>query len=223
MTHPIHHHTHLQPPPEQHSIFTRLRRYFFSGLLFLTPIILTLYLVLWFIEITDNLVRPLFPSHLYIIDNYLPGYGIIVLFAGATLMGFLTKGFIGRYIIRRSEDFLEKMPIIRGLYSTIKQLSQAVLDKDSSSFKEVGLIEYPRKGIWSLCFVTGHTKGAIASCSKETMVNVFIPTTPNPTSGFLLFVPRKDILFLDISVEEGLKMVVSVGVVTPKERKQTSR
>ncbi len=213
----------MQPTPTpSHSLFSRLRRHFFSGLLFLTPIILTLYLIVWFIGITDNLVRPFFPAEWLFIDKYVPGYGLIILLIGATAIGFMAKGFWGRYFMRRSDHLLSKMPIVRGLYTTIKQLSQAVLDKDSSSFKEVGLIEYPRKGIWSLCFITGRTEGEVKQALSEPVVNVFIPTTPNPTSGFLLFVPKKDIQVLKMSVEEGLKMVISAGVITP-QIKSTSK
>ncbi|MEI8320461.1 MAG: DUF502 domain-containing protein [Alphaproteobacteria bacterium] len=204
-------------PPR--SLLSRVQRYFFSGLLLLTPLILTLYLVVWFIDMTDSLVRPLFPSEWIVFHQYIPGYGLVILLIGSTLVGLLAKGFLGRYIIRHGEQLLEKMPIVRGLYSTIKQLSQAVLDKESSSFKEVGLIEYPRKDTWCLCFITGQTEGEVKGCFKEPMVNVFIPTTPNPTSGFLLFVPKKDIEILQMSVEEGLKMVISTGVITPKEKK----
>jgi len=208
----------LTPIIPSRSLLSRVQRYFFSGLLLLTPLILTLYLVVWFIDMTDSLVRPLFPSEWVFFHQYIPGYGLVILLVGSTLVGFLAKGFLGRYFIRHSEKLLEKMPIVRGLYSTIKQLSQAVLDKESSSFKEVGLIEYPRKSTWCLCFVTGQTEGEVKGCFKEPMVNVFIPTTPNPTSGFLVFVPKKDIEILQMSVEEGLKMVISTGVITPKEK-----
>lgn len=201
-------------------LLTRLQRYFFSGLLFCTPIFLTGYVVVWFVQTIDSLVKPLIPEHFNVIETYsIPGYGIIIVLIGATLMGALTKGFLGEYLLNSFDRVVSNMPIIRGLYSTLKQVSEAVLDRESSSFKHVGLIEYPSKGHWSLCFVTGDTKGEVQDCLPDNMLNIFVPTTPNPTSGFLLFVPKKKVMILDMSVEAGIKMVVSIGVISPTKKK----
>jgi uncharacterized membrane protein len=205
-----------QPPQ---SFLSRLKRYFFSGLLVSTPLLLTIYLVVWAVRIIDDMVRPLIPDSLAVTYGYFPGYGLIVTLVGATLLGALMKGFLGRYFMKVSEGVLSRMPFVRGIYATIKQVSQAVLDKESSSFREVGLIEYPRAGIWTLCFITGTTKGEIQEKSSQEVLNVFIPTTPNPTSGLLLFIPKKEVKILDMSVEAGIKMVVSAGVITPSYKK----
>lgn len=203
--------------------FSKLKGYFLSGLLVSTPLLLTIYLVVWVVKVVDDLVRPLIPEAFALTYGYFPGYGLIVTLVGATVLGALMKGFLGRYFLKVSEGVLSHMPFVRSIYSTIKQVSQAVFDKESSSFREVGLIEYPRTGIWTVCFVTGPTKGEIQDKSKHDILNVFIPTTPNPTSGFLLFVPQKEVLILDMSVEEGLKMVMSAGVITPPYPQGTKR
>lgn len=200
--------------------FSKLKSYFLSGLLVSTPLLLTVYLVLWVVRFIDDMVRPLMPDsfgHLY---GYFPGYGLIVTLVGATALGALMKGFLGHYFMKASEGVLSQVPFVRSIYATIKQVSQAVLDKESSSFKEVGLIQYPRTGIWTICFITGTTKGEIQEKSSSEVVNVFIPTTPNPTSGILVFVPKKEIKILDMSVEAAIKMVVSLGVITPSYKKK---
>lgn len=198
---------------------SKLKGYFLSGILVSAPLILTAYLVLWVVRIIDDLVRPLMPESFAHMYGYFPGYGLIVTLAGATLLGALMKGFLGRYFMQVSEGVLSQVPFVRSIYATIKQVSQAVLDKESSSFKEVGLIEYPHTGIWTMCFITGTTKGEIQEKLSEEVVNVFIPTTPNPTSGILVFIPREKIKILDISVEAAIKMIVSLGVITPPYKK----
>lgn len=206
----------LTPQP---GFLSKLKSYFLSGLLVSAPVLLTLYLVIWMIRVVDDMVRPLMPNSFAHLYGYFPGYGLIVTLVGATLMGALMKGFLGHYFMKISEGVLSQVPFVRSIYATIKQVSQAVLDKESSSFREVGLIQYPRTGIWTLCFITGTTKGEIQDKSPEEVLNVFIPTTPNPTSGILLFVPKQDIKILDMSVEAGIKMVVSLGVITPSYKK----
>ena len=202
--------------PPRHFL-SKIKGYFLGGLLVSTPILLTVYLVVWVVRIVDDMVRPLFPETFTSEYGYFPGYGLLATLIGATLIGAFVKGVLGRYFMSLGEKAVSHMPIIRGIYGTIKQVSQAVLDKDSSSFREVGLIEYPRTGIWTICFITGTTTGEIQKKLSEEVLNVFIPTTPNPTSGFLLFVSRKEVKILDMSVESGIKMVVSAGVITPKD------
>ena len=195
---------------------SKLKGYFLSGILVSTPILLTIYLVVWIVRVIDDMVRPLVPDSLALEYGYFPGYGLIATLVGATVIGAFVKGFFGRYFISLGEKIVSHMPVIRSIYATIKQISQAVLDKKSSSFREVGLIEYPRAGIWTVCFITGSATGEIQEKTSKEVLNVFVPTTPNPTSGFLLFVPKKDIKILDMSVESGIKMVVSAGVISPK-------
>lgn len=201
-------------PPK--SLFAKLRDSFFAGLLFSAPLFLTGSLVVWFVQSVNGLVRPLFPEDYFFLEDYIPAYGIIVVLIGSTLIGFLCQGAFGKHLLKHSENLVSKMPVISSIYNTIKQVSQAVLDKDSASFREVGLIEYPRKGTWALCFITGTASSQVSKGLPKDLVNVFIPTTPNPTSGYLLFVPRKEITILDMTVEQGFKLVISMGVIPPK-------
>jgi uncharacterized membrane protein len=132
------------------------------------------------------------------------------------MIGFLTANLVGRSILAFGESLLDRMPLVRSLYKGLKQIFQTVLAEQSSSFKQAGLIEYPRRGLWSIVFVATDTKGEVNDkLPSEESISVFLPTTPNPTSGFLLFVPRKDIIILDMSVEEAAKMVISAGLVSP--------
>ena len=205
------------------SIFTKIRGYFLTGIIGTAPIGLTFYVSFLFIGFIDSKVRNIIPVK-YHYDNILPfeipGIGLLIVFIMLTFIGFLTAGIIGRYIIKLGERIIARLPIIRSVYGALKQIFESVLKTSSKSFREVVLIEYPRKGIWAIGFITGDTKGEVQESSKDELVNVFLPTTPNPTSGFLLFVPRKDLRVLNMNVEEGIKMVISGGIVTPKFKKK---
>ncbi|MAU28080.1 MAG: hypothetical protein CL564_04670 [Alphaproteobacteria bacterium] len=205
------------------SIFTKIRGYFLTGIIVTAPIGLTFYVSFLFIGFIDSKVRNIIPVK-YHYDNILPfeipGIGLLIVFIMLTFIGFLTAGIIGRYIIKLGERIIARLPIIRSVYGALKQIFESVLKTSSKSFREVVLIEYPRKGIWAIGFITGDTKGEVQESSKDELVNVFLPTTPNPTSGFLLFVPRKDLRVLNMNVEEGIKMVISGGIVTPKFKKK---
>ena len=135
-----------------------------------------------------------------------------------TFVGFLTAGLIGRYIIKLGERIIQRLPIIRSVYGALKQIFESVLASSSESFREVVLVEYPRRGIWAIAFITGITKEEVQNITDNEMLNIFLPTTPNPTSGFLLFVPKDELIQLNMTVEEGIKMVISGGIVTPKDK-----
>ena len=201
------------------SVLTKIRGYFLTGIIVTAPVGLTFYVSFIFIGFIDSKVRNIIPVQ-YHYDNILPfeipGLGLLFVFIMLTFIGFLTAGLIGRYIIKLGERIIARLPIIRSVYGALKQIFESVLKTSSKSFREVVLIEYPRKGIWAIGFITGDTKGEVQYSLKEEIVNVFLPTTPNPTSGFLLFVPRKDLKVLNMNVEEGIKMVISGGIVTPK-------
>tara|TARA_E500000178_G_scaffold344744_1_gene393492 strand:- start:1155 stop:1898 length:744 start_codon:yes stop_codon:yes gene_type:complete len=200
------------------SIFGRIRGYFLAGVLVSAPLGITGYLAWAMITFIDHSVTPLIPES-YNPETYLPfslpGLGVLVLVITLTLVGALTAGLFGRWILRTGERILNRMPVIRSLYSTIKQIFETVLAQKSNAFRDAVLVEYPRKGLWTIAFVTGETEGEIKDLSDFDAVNIYVPTTPNPTSGFLLFVPRKDLVALDMSVEEAIKMVISGGLVTP--------
>ena len=200
------------------SIFAKLRGYFLTGVVVTAPIGITFYVAILFIGFIDGKVKNFIPEK-YHFDNLLPfdipGIGLLFVLAFLTFIGFLTAGLIGRYVIKLGERIISRLPIIRSIYGALKQIFESVLNSSSKSFREVVLIEYPRKGIWAIGFITGDTKEEIREISEMEMVNVFLPTTPNPTSGFLLFLPKKDVQILSMSVEEGIKMVISGGIVTP--------
>lgn len=208
-------------PHPVRGIMGRLRAYFLAGILITAPISLTFYLAWLFITFVDSKVTPLIPDA-YNPQHYLPysipGLGLVILIVALTLVGALTAGFVGRRLTRLYEKILARMPVIRGIYSATKQIFETVLAQQSNAFREAALIEYPRKGIWSIAFITGRTKGEIQRATPEEVVNVFVPTTPNPTSGFLLMVPKKDLIPLRMSVEEAIKMVISAGIVTPSDK-----
>ena len=205
-------------------IFGRIRAYFFAGVLVSTPIAVTIALALWFIEFVDSHVVPLIPVHwnpnTYIQDYFgitlsVPGVGVVVLAVVITLIGALTAGFLGRFIIRTGENIVARMPVVRSIYSASKQILETVFRDQSEAFREAVLVEYPRRDAWTIAFITGRTTGEVQARTPDDVVNVYVPTTPNPTSGFLLYVPVKDLKPLDMSVEDAVKMVISVGMVTP--------
>ena len=206
-------------------ILGRFRNYFLTGIIVTAPVGITIALALWVINWIDGKIVPLIPQAYnpqLLFQNYIgihvPGIGLLVVLVGLTVIGFLAAGLVGRVLVRTGETLLTRMPVIRSVYSALKQIFETVLRSSSRSFREVALIEYPRRGIWAIGFITTTTTGEVQNDIAEDVVNVFLPTTPNPTSGFLLFVPRKDIIVLDMSVEEAIKMVVSAGIVPPTQR-----
>lgn len=218
-------------PRKALGFFARLRAYFLAGILVTAPIAITVALASWLIEFVDSRVVPLIPSR-YNPDSYLkeylgfeiglPGLGLVVLFIVITLVGALTAGFVGRLVLKSGEGLLNRMPVIRSIYGASKQILETVLQQQSKAFRQAVLVEYPRRGIWAVAFITGTTEGEVQNLIADQLINIFLPTTPNPTSGFLLFVPREDLILLDMSVEEAIKMVISGGIVTPPDRRPTA-
>jgi len=204
-----------------HHFFRWVRSSFLTGLVIAAPIWITIYVTLAFISFIDDFVTPLIPAQ-YNPETYLPfsipGLGVVIVFVLLTLLGALTANLFGRSIINFGEKLVDRMPVVRNIYNALKQIFETVVSQSESSFQEVGLIEYPRKGLYAICFITTSTGGEIQSRIDEDSVSVFLPTTPNPTSGFLLFVPRNAIQLLDMTVEEGAKLVISAGLVEPTPR-----
>lgn len=200
----------------------RIRAYFFAGILITAPITITFYLAWLFINFVDDTVTPLIPAE-YNPETYLPfgvpGIGLIAIFLALTFIGALTAGFVGRTVTKIYEGVLNRMPVVRNVYSALKQILETVLAQQSNAFREAVLVEYPRRGIWAIGFITGETEGEVQNLTEDECINIFLPTTPNPTSGFLLFVPRKDLTPLSMTVEEAVKMVISGGIVTPPDRR----
>ena len=200
----------------------RLRAYFFAGVLVTAPLAITFWLVWQVISWIDRSIKPLIPAK-YNPETYLPfsvpGIGLIVALVFLTLIGAFTAGLVGRLVVRLGERILARLPVVRSIYGATKQIFETVLAQSSRAFRDVVLVEYPRRGIWAIGFITGTTEGEVQELTEDVVVNVFLPTTPNPTSGFLLFLPKSDLIYLSMSVEEGIKMVVSGGIVTPPDRR----
>ncbi|NBB71974.1 MAG: DUF502 domain-containing protein [Alphaproteobacteria bacterium] len=207
------------PPPGRFGLATKLRNYFLAGVIVAAPIGITFFIVWQVVQVVDDNVGKLLPDR-YNPETYLPfsvpGIGVLLMVVLITLIGMFAAGFVGRAIMRTSERLLNRMPVIRSIYGTLKQIFETVFSHSSQSFREVVLIEYPRRGIWAIGFLTGTTRGEIQERVEPKLLNIFLPTTPNPTSGFLLFVPKEDVLHLDMSVEDGIKMVISSGIVAPE-------
>ena len=205
------------------SSWMRLRNYFLTGFVICAPLAITLYLTWTIVEWVDSWVKPYIPS-IYNPDAYLPfavpGFGLIVAIFIITLVGFLTANLIGKSIVGFGERLLARMPVVRSVYSALKQIFETVFRDEADSFQKVAIVEYPRKDLWALAFVATDTLGEVQAKLDEPAagqtVSVFLPTTPNPTSGFLLFVPERDVIILDMSVEEAAKLVISAGLVAPE-------
>src|SRR5271166_1723338 len=213
-----------EPPPEpdkqfHHGMVSRLRNYFLTGLVLVGPLYITVGLTWWFITWVDDLVRPFIPVA-YRPETYLPGRipgsGLIVALVGLTLLGFLTANFVGRKLVETSENILNRMPIVRPLYKSLKQIFETLFAKGGSSFRRVGLVEFPSPGMWSLVFLGNSASADIAARLPEVEhVAAFMPCTPNPTTGFFFYVPRRDIIELDLTVEAAMTLVMSAGMVQP--------
>lgn len=204
----------------------KLRTYFLTGFIITAPLVITVYLIWTLIEWVDSWVIPYIPQ-VYNPDNYLPfhvpGFGLMAAIFLITIVGFLTANIVGRSIVSWGESLLGRMPLVRNIYNGLKQIFETVLSDQTGSFQEVGLIEYPRKGLWAIVFIATDTKGEVdrtLQAMDTPTVSVFLPTTPNPTSGFLLFVPKRDIIRLKMGVEDGAKLVISAGLVAPDEHQK---
>jgi len=196
------------------SIAAKLRNYFITGIVVLVPIGITLYLTKFFISISSNLIPKEINPNNYL-PFLIPGLEILLAIILITFIGYLSLSFIGKKVLQLFNDLLKKIPILRTIYSAIGQMAETFAPQRENK-KSVVLIEYPRKGSWAVGFATKDNKGEISKKTNQTLVNVFVPTTPNPTSGFLLMFPKEEIIFLDMSFEEASKFIVSAGTSEPK-------
>lgn len=208
--------------PQERSMFAKIRGYFLAGILVTAPISITIYLTYAFFSLVDKNVTKLIPDQYYP-ESTMPGIGVVMAVAAFILIGWFATNFLGRLVIRISEYVVHRMPGIRTLYGAIKQIFETIMASQSQAFREVVMLEYPRKGVWSIGFVTGFSKGEVQGATKSETINVFVPTTPNPTSGYLLFVPKQELKYLNMTVEEGVKLVVSAGIITPPDRSNQPR
>jgi uncharacterized membrane protein len=206
-------------------LMARLRGYFLTGLIVVGPVAITVYVVWWFINLIDTWVKPLVPPQ-YLPEHYLPfsvpGVGLIFGITGLIVIGALTANLFGRTLVGWSEMMLARMPIVRSVYRTLKQIFETVLSKNGGSFKRVGLIEFPRRGLYSLVFLAGDPPPEVEEKlgNGDAMITAFMPNGPNPTTGFILFIPASEVIALDMSVEDAAKLVVSAGLVAPDQQER---
>ena len=196
------------------SLIARLRNYFFTGIIVLVPIGFTLYLTIFLINISSNLIPEEINPNSYLPFS-IPGLEIALSIIFITLIGFISLSIIGKRILKLINDLLKKIPFLRTIYSAIGQMTESFASKKNKK-KSVVLVQYPRKGTWAVGFATKDNAGEISNKTNKKLVNVFVPTTPNPTSGFLLMFPKEDVIYLDISFEEASKFIVSAGTTNPK-------
>ena len=199
----------MSEPSFKKSIFAKIRNNFIAGVVVLIPIGITLYLTLFIIRISSKVIpKEINPNNYLPFD--IPGVEILIALIIITLIGWLSLSFLGKKFFELFNNILKKIPILRTIYSAIGQMTESFTKTDNKQ-KSVVLLEYPRKGVWAVGFATKENEGLIKEKIKEDLINVFVPTTPNPTSGFLLLVPKKDLIFLDISFEQASKFIVSAG------------
>ncbi len=208
-------------PARRPGLISRLRGAFLTGLIVIMPIGLTIWLLWTLMGWVDGFVLPLVPTRFnpeqYIGIN-LRGVGVIFFLVFTVVVGWVAKGLIGRSLLRWAESVVARTPVVRSIYSGIKQIAETVFAQSERTFEKACLIEYPRKGIWAIGFISTQAKGEIAERipMDDGLVSIFLPTTPNPTSGFLLFVPKRDVVELDMTIEESAKLVISAGLVYPE-------
>lgn len=212
-------------PSLQPTWMARLRNHFVTGLVVVGPLAITVYIARGFLDWVDSTVKPLIPAA-WNPDSYLPfavpGFGLVVALVGLTVLGAATASLVGRTLLSYGEDLVGHLPFVRPVYKTLKQIFETFVSSRDQSFREVGLIEWPRRGIWTLVFVSGAARAEIAARlagqrpEVDDWVTVFIPTTPNPTGGYIMFLPKSEVRILDMSVEDAAKFIISGGIVTPE-------
>ena len=198
-------------------LMARLRRYLITGLVIWIPLGVTLFVIQLFIGYMDGLVT-VFPRSwqpAQLVGFNIPGLGVVLVVLVLLFTGFLASNYLGRILLSLGNELLEHIPLVRSIYTTAKQISDTMFSNTGRSFRKVVLIRYPNRDTWSLAFQTGESLGEVNAKLPEHMVSVFVPTTPNPTSGFLLMVPQDDMIELQMSVDEALKMIISLGVIVP--------
>lgn len=204
---------------------SKIKAYFFTGILVTAPVAMTFYLayklIIWVDTLVDKMLPPKFLPETYL-PFTVPGLGFIVLVGLLILIGMFATGFLGKFFLKLGEWIVYKLPFISSIYSLIKQVFSTFLSNKNQAFNKVVMLEYPRKGLWIMGLVSTPTGGEMQAKLPSPMLNVFIPTTPNPTSGFLIFVPKSEVIELDISVEDAIKFIISGGIVNPEDEKNKS-
>lgn len=215
------------PDPSFHlTLLGRLRAYLFAGILVTAPIAITFYLAWLVVSFVDERVSKFLPRD-YNPNSYLPfavpGFGLIIIALALVLIGWFAAGLVGRVVVRVGEAMVARMPVVSNVYSALKQIFDTVLKQRSTTFRTVVLIEFPRRGLWRIGFLTGATPGRAQDAHTETLVNVFVPNTPNVATGFLVLVPRDELRVLELTAEEALKLIVSAGIAAPTAEQLADR
>ncbi|WP_332685246.1 DUF502 domain-containing protein [Bosea sp. (in: a-proteobacteria)] len=210
------------------SFATRLRRYFLTGLVLAAPLAITGSVTWWFINLVDGWVRPLIPA-IFWPENYLPfplpGFGVVIALIGLTSLGFFAANLVGRTLIGAGEAILNRMPVVRGLYKSVKQIFETIFSQSGTSFRKVGMVQFPQPGMWSIVFIAQEAAPEIAGQlpDGDEQIGVFLPCTPNPTTGFFFYLPRREVVEVAISVEDGAKLIMSAGLIQPGESQSKPR
>jgi uncharacterized membrane protein len=202
------------------SLVARLRSWFFTGLVIFGPVAVTAYIAWWVVDTIDNWVKPLAPASLWP-DTYLPfhvpGIGVLTVMVGLTLLGFLAANIAGRTLVRIGEAMVDRTPLIRGVYKGVKQIFETLFSQGGNQFRKVGLVEFPMKGAWSIVFISSEPAAIVGDVlPRGAMTSVFLPCTPNPTTGFYFFVPTADIIELAMTPEDAAKLIMSAGLIQPE-------
>lgn len=212
-----------EPAPKL-TLFAWLRARFFAGVVIAAPIAISVGAVYWFITVIDGWLRPLLPPILKP-ETYtkfaIPGFGLLVAVIGLTLLGVIATNLIGRATVSLTDRVLSRVPVVSNIYSAFKQLFDILAANKETSFKEVVLVEYPKRDTWCIGFVTARPRGEVRDRLGDDYTGVFVPTTPNPTSGFLMYIPNSEILHLGMTIEDGAKMIISAGLVVPEREADT--
>ena len=198
-------------------MLNKIKNYLLTGVLVTAPVFLTFWIVLTLVNIIDRLITPLIPYYInpnFYLPRDVPGLGLIILSIFLIFVGFVTANFFGSLLLKKTDSLIQKIPLIKVFYKTFKQIIETVFKTNSSAFRDVVMLEYPRKGVWVLGFTTGEARGVVKKNIKKKLINVFVPTTPNPTSGFLLLVPLEDLKYLNVKVDDAIKTIVSAGIIT---------
>lgn len=217
-------------PPPRLSLATRLRNYFLAGIIVTAPIGLTIYLVLITIQAIDRNVRGLVPQGYeperfipYELPYGIPGLGILVALVLLTLIGFLATNLLGRTLLTLGERLVARMPVVRGVYSALKQIFETVFSQSGNSFRQVALVPWPSAGSWTIAFVTNYVQGEVSQRLGADLVTVYVPTTPNPTGGYMTYYRRSDVIVLDMTVDQAMKLIISCGVIVPPQKSLPQR
>ena len=209
------------PRPPRRGLLAGVRSSFLTGLVFVAPAVLTIWLIVTVVEFVDNRVLPLIPAQIWpdvLTDHNIPGVGLVIFLLFTLVVGWLAKGMIGRSLLNWGEELVDRMPVVRSIYNGLKQIAETVFAQSNTNFSRACLVPYPRHGLWGIGFISTDARGEVADILNPggKHVSVFLPTTPNPTSGFLLFVPEADIVPLDMSIEDAAKLIISAGLVVPE-------